>query len=377
MRVLFVDVLRLLALLQMVNGHTLDAVLAESARSGLAFERYSYARGLVSVAFLVVAGISFYLTTVARLARHRADPAAIRKRLVRGSQIVAMGYLLQVRPTSVYMDPLRVDAALRALFRCEVLQCIGLSLLALELLALLCREAWQLITASGALAVLVFMVAPWCELASTHGALSLANGLLGHGQGSQFPLFPWSGYVFAGVVVGAVALPASGATPSWRRITGLLAAACATAGAAWVLRGAGLPIPMPHPASVPWFVLQKLAVICVLLALLAWLTRSLHALPRPLGILGSETLALFVFHLNVIYGGQWALAYRFGRTLDWPEALAVALFNIALTAGFGLLYHTAKQHLRSARSWAHALRQRARYASLSASQADCTERSAT
>ena len=56
-RVLFVDVLRLLALLQMIDGHTLDAVLSESVRTGEGFETYRFVRGLVSVAFLVVAGI--------------------------------------------------------------------------------------------------------------------------------------------------------------------------------------------------------------------------------------------------------------------------------------------------------------------------------
>ena len=65
-RVLFVDVVRLCALLQMINGHTLDAVLALSERVGPGFERYRFARGLVSVAFLVVAGIAFFLTTLAR-----------------------------------------------------------------------------------------------------------------------------------------------------------------------------------------------------------------------------------------------------------------------------------------------------------------------
>ena len=110
MRVLFVDVLRLLALLQMVNGHTLDAVLALSARQGAGFERYTYARGLVSVAFLVVAGVSFHLTTVARFARHRADAAAIRRRFVRGAQLVVVGYLLQVRWSGVYFDAVRAPA---------------------------------------------------------------------------------------------------------------------------------------------------------------------------------------------------------------------------------------------------------------------------
>jgi len=345
MRVLFVDVLRLLALLQMVNGHTLDAVLTSSARTGVAFERYGYARGLVSVAFLVVAGISFHLTTVARLSRHRADPAAIRRRFVRAAQVVATGYLLQVRWSGGYADPVHADAALRSLFRCEVLQCIGLSLIALELLALVCKKPSQLVACSGVLAAVVFTLAPYAELASGRGPLSLVNGLLGHAQASQFPLFPWSGYVFAGVVLGALALPQSGQTPLPRRVGGLVAAAFLVGLSSW-----GMHTIMPfvvhvRASSTPWFVLEKLAVIALLLALLAVLTHRLRSLPAPLTVLGSETLVLFVFHLQVIYGGHWALSHRFGRTLSWPDALLVAAFNIALSAGFGLLYHALKRSL--------------------------------
>ena len=358
MRVLFVDVLRLLALLQMVNGHTLDAVLATSERTGSAFERYGYARGLVSVAFLVVAGISFHLTTVARLARHRADPAAIRRRFWRASQVVAVGYLLQVKWSGVYFDPLHADAAFRALFRCEVLQCIGLSLLALELLALVCTRPAQLVGAAGALALLVFMLAPFAELASARGPLSLANGLLGHAQASQFPLFPWSGYVFAGVVLGAIALPAAGHTPVRRRVAGLVASAAAIGAASWGMHLAWPFVLHVRASSTPWFVLEKLAVIAVLLSLLALLTYRLRTLPRVLTILGGETLALFVFHLQIIYGGHWALAHRFGRTLRWSDAIWVALFNIALSIAFGLAYHALKQRLLRPREWLEVLRRR-------------------
>jgi hypothetical protein len=53
-RVWFVDVVRLLASLQMVNGHTIDAVLLPSIEQGPIFDRYNWARGLVSVCFLMV-----------------------------------------------------------------------------------------------------------------------------------------------------------------------------------------------------------------------------------------------------------------------------------------------------------------------------------
>ena len=80
-RVHFVDVLRLIALAQMVNGHTLHAVLRPELRSGDFYSGYLWFRGLVSVAFMLVAGFAFHITTVARFEQHKADPAAMRRRL--------------------------------------------------------------------------------------------------------------------------------------------------------------------------------------------------------------------------------------------------------------------------------------------------------
>lgn len=366
MRVMFVDILRLLALLQMVNGHTLDAVLADSLRTGVAFERYGYLRGLVSVAFMVVAGISFQLTTLARLERHHADRRAVRRRFTRALQIVAVGYFLQAHAPSVYLDPTRGEAALRTLLRCEVLQCIGFGLLLLELLALACRSARAVVAACTVLSLASFALAPYGELASRIGPPSWWRALIGHGQGSQFPLLPWSGYVFAGVVIGALALPEAGKTTHRRRVLGLVGAALASALLSRVAYQVWPAVATVKASSIPWFVLEKLAAIGLVLAALAWLTRHVRALPSPLAALGSETLVLFVFHLELLYGGRWALAHRFGHSLDWPHALALAALNVGASALFGLAYHHAKALLRARR-----------YASLEASQRACTERSPT
>ena len=88
-RVWFVDVVRLLASLQMVNGHTLDAVMLPALKQGPFFDTYNWGRGLVSVGFLMVAGIAFHVSTLARFERHRANPVAIRARFRRALVVIA------------------------------------------------------------------------------------------------------------------------------------------------------------------------------------------------------------------------------------------------------------------------------------------------
>lgn len=340
-RVLFVDVLRLLALFQMINGHTLDAVLSESARTGEGFETYRFVRGLVSVAFLVVAGIGFHLTTLARFKQHRSDAGAVRRRLWRGAEIVLVGYFLQARWPSVYFDEALGERAMSALLRCEVLQCIGFSLLALELITLAARHARQVVWIAVALSLAMFAFAPFGELYSQGTGAGFVRGLLGHGQGSQFPLFPWAGYVLAGVALAHVALPQSGVTPLTRRVFGLMGLGVLTL-ALSSLSAHYLPVHGVRASSVPWFVLEKLAAVAFVLSLLALVTHKLRRLPHALQLLGGETLAIFVFHLQLIYGGSWALGRVFARTLPWSHALCASFANLVLSIAFAFAWRAFK-----------------------------------
>ena len=56
-RVLFIDLLRVLAAFQMLQGHTIAALLAGSYRHGLLYSLWYGARGLTSIAFLFASGL--------------------------------------------------------------------------------------------------------------------------------------------------------------------------------------------------------------------------------------------------------------------------------------------------------------------------------
>src|SRR5688572_31079092 len=64
-RLSFVDGLRLVAAVQMIQGHTLDALLAPELRQGPCFSAWTFARGLTSTTFLFTAGVSFALAHAA------------------------------------------------------------------------------------------------------------------------------------------------------------------------------------------------------------------------------------------------------------------------------------------------------------------------
>ncbi len=343
-RVWFVDIVRLLASLQMVNGHTLDAVLLPALKQGAFFDNYNWGRGLVSVCFLMVAGIAFHLSTLARFERHRANPAAIWRRFRRALLIIAAGYFLGFPWAANSPDPAQARLAWTYFFAVGILHSIGAALLLLEAITLLSRSARQVVVTAGVLTLAMFALAPLADVSLEPGRADPLLNWISHAGGSAFPLLPWAGNVFAGVVVGFVVLPQGGHTPLrlvWFRLAVLT-------GVTWTLGQVFHALPWTfvqastHPATRPALAVDNLAAVLLLTLVLSIVSAPLKTLPRRLRILSSETLSMYVFHLVVLFGGGIELARRIGPTLDVPAALVLALCMILLTSAFALAWHRFK-----------------------------------
>ncbi len=348
-RVLIVDLLRLVALFQMVNGHTLDAVLAASVREGPGFARYNFFRGLVSVSFMLASGVAFHLTTLSRLTGRA--PQGARKRIGRMVEIILLGYALRFPLGAWSDDPAVVEASWRRFAEIDVLQVIGVSLLVLEGLAHLLRDRRRVEIATFVLVGAVASVAPLMERTTTGLPWSFVTGWLGHGSGSVFPLFPWSAYVLAGAALAAVAFPDGGHTPARRIVVALGAATVATSALSFVLWRVPFSL-WAEPASyhsMPAFFVEKLAWVLGALALLAPVMARVRALPRPIAVLAQETLPVYVFHLLALFFPPMMLASRVGAGRTLGEAACASLGMIVLSAAFGLAWPRVREALGRAR----------------------------
>lgn len=349
-RVWFVDVVRLLASLQMVNGHTIDAVLLPSIEQGPIFDTYNWARGLVSVCFLMVAGMAFHLSSLARYEHHRRNPTAIRRRFRRALVVIAGGYFLGFPWAATSPDPAQAELAWIYFSSVGILHCIGAALIVLELLVLASRSAWQVVVATGVLAVVAFALAPAADGTLARGEWHPLLNWISHGGGSPFPLLPWSGNVFAGVVLGWIVLPQGGHTPHrviWSRLAALAGVvgllAFAAQASPWTFARA-----VTHPSARPAFVVSNLAAVLGLTLLLSIVTAPMRTMPRTLRILSGETLTIYMFHLVVLFGFNLQLARRIGATLTLPQALSLAAGMIVLTSAYTLAWHQFKARRRGA-----------------------------
>jgi Heparan-alpha-glucosaminide N-acetyltransferase, catalytic len=249
--------------------------------------------------------------------------------------VIAGGYFLGFPWAATSPDPAQADLAWRYFFSVGILHSIGAALIMLELLVLTSQSARQVVGATGVLAVLAFALAPAADGTLAGGGWHPLLNWISHGGGSPFPLLPWSGNVFAGVVVGWIVLPQGGHTPYrviWARLAALAVVVGAIAMAAqaspWTLVTA-----TTHPSARPAFVVSNLAAVLVL-------TLGLSIVTSP---------TIYMFHLIVLFGFNIQLARRIGETRTLPQALALAAGMIVLTSAYALTWHHVK-----ARRAAHA-----------------------
>ena len=322
-RVRVVDLLRLLAAFQMVQGHTIDAVLADEARAGAWFSAWSWARGLTSVAFLFVTGLSFHLASVANLERHLADPEAIGRRLRRGALLIAIGYALHLPLFAAEAD---AAALLRTAAVVDVLQTLGVSLWLLEGTLLLLRSARAAGLVWAASGIVLLALAPFAAGVSPEGPLLPLLNYVSPRAGSVFPLVPWMAHVLLGAALAPWLLAAS---PRARSARFALAAALLFALGA-IVTHAGWALPGLH--------VTRLGAVLAVGAVLSAFEQAAEGLPAWAWRLSGETLFIYALHIVLVYGSGPSLRSLVGHALPWLPALGVALGMVLLSAASALAY---------------------------------------
>ena len=187
----------------MLEGHFVRELLGSEWWSHGAFQLHEIFHGLTAPGFLFGAGFTFAIATQRKAHLLRDLGLPVVRRLWRAVSLVLIGYALHL-PYLSFTKTLTESSpgALAAFLRFDVLQLIGLSLVALRLLHLVFRqEGWFLgATTLTALAVVIGAPFVWTSESVGGGPLWLSSALVGE-SGSPFPIFPYAAFVFSGVVV--------------------------------------------------------------------------------------------------------------------------------------------------------------------------------
>lgn len=198
-RFLFLDILRGIAVIEMINGHSLDALLSLSQKSSLFYQIWMHVRGYTAPLFLFASGISFALSTIDRK-EYLIFSEKLYTRIKRLIFVIFLGYTLHLpyfslRKILLYSTPYDLNN----FFNVDILQCIGVSLLILQFFYFITkREKIFLITNF----LLIFIFSMLSFIIKRGFEVPLPLFFYKYFKNSNFPLTPFSIYLFSGVFLG-------------------------------------------------------------------------------------------------------------------------------------------------------------------------------
>jgi hypothetical protein len=254
--------------------------------------------------------------------------------------ILLIGYLMHI-PRFNY-DHLVSEAGPEAwerFYQVDVLHCIAVSLLLLQVLLLVLRSEKRLYRTVFALTVGVVILTPlmWTVNWWNYLPVPIASYLNGMYY-SLFPLFPWSAFLFAGALTGHYYIEArSGPEPG--REKSMMGKA---AGVGLGLMVFSFPL---HPVAEslypvydywhlsPSFVFLRLGLVLLLCGgMFLYEQRQGVRASSVVTLFGRESLIVYVTHLTLLYGdfsGE-SLAHRLGGSFGYGEATIATLVLLAL-----------------------------------------------
>ncbi len=348
-RIIFIDLIRALAVINMVQGHTVDVFLADEFRT---FDSFLYSiwlfnRGLTAPIFLFSAGTVFTYLLLSRREKFLENPR-VKKGIKRGFLLIGIGYLLRY-PTHTLFDFSNVSEwQWRIFFSVDVLHLIGFSLLLILLFTFLAEKTkMNYYAAFGGAALLNIILYPfvsqieWIEIFATPIAAYFYSG-----SGSQFPLFPWAAYVILGAVLGTYLSKNSMAFRSvkfslYLALFGYLSIIIAYTGN--MIENSLLETNYFSIRYVHIF-FERVGMVLFINAALSLIAIKVESIPQVVILIGRNTLLIYVVHLVILYGSAWnrGINFYFGKTFDPFITITSALFMIVIMIGLVKLLHYFK-----------------------------------
>jgi len=351
-RVIFVDLGRFVALVFMLYGHTVDALLDPMYQRGAWFEAWQFQRGLTSSLFLLLSGFAFSVATTRRWAEHlHVSPAALR-RVRRFGLFVLLGYALHMPVSRFAHLPSATPEQWRALLAVDVLQLIGVTYLLVQALVVVTRSPPRFLATSLALGLGFVVFTPAVRALDWTWLGAPLAAYVTPAAGSLFPLFPYAAYLLFGAALGQIyAGWGASRLGTFAVVALLLPGGLLVAGAQAVSAASGVG------ASIP--VLQvalRLGACLLLLAGIAWLSRRLERLPRGVSAMAQETLLVYFVHLCIVYGSIWNPGLRqwAGGAFGPSETAITVVVLLAAMAALGWIWHWAKHARPRLVPWARA-----------------------
>lgn len=337
-RIIFIDLMRAFAVIQMVQGHTIDVLLAPQYRISTdpTFFIWNFMRGMTAPIFMFSAGTVF--TYLFRLVE---EPFENNPRVTKGFKrfilLVGLGYLLRYPTYKIFDFSDVTQERLNIFFTVDVLHLIGFSILLIMICAYLAEklkinDMIIFITAS----LVFFLSTPFISRIDwlNYFPQPIA-GYLYDGTGSLFPLFPWAGFVISGGVLGSYLAkhPLIFKTNKFSLNLAVFGMAfMIIAGISFLFSEKILGVPVADSSNELETIVFRIGFVLVLNSIVSYLSQKIESIPKFIILIGRNTLLIYVVHLVILYGSAWnpGLILLFGGAFQVSYTIFSAILMLVL-----------------------------------------------
>lgn len=334
-RLAFVDLLRGLALLVMIEVHVFNSFLIPTIKEADWFLVLNFINGLIAPSFIFISGFAFVLASRKKLDDFRQYKYAFWKQIGRIGLIWLVGYSIHLPYFSLtrFMRD-STPEQMRAFYGVDVLQCIAAGLLILFIPRLLLKKDkhYEWFTLGGGILWIAVSTFLWGIDFRQYFHPFIA-GYFNPMHGSLFPLFPWVGFILAGAYICQLYLKYKDRSEEDKFFKLML-----KAGIAFIIIGYAVywemsPLHFEIPKPNPFFFILRLGYVLVFLSLAYYYSLKFNLEQNFVTDTGKESLLVYWLHLQVLYRHVvpgTSLTILVNRSFGVLESISATILLMAL-----------------------------------------------
>lgn len=328
----YLDILRGIAVLVMIEAHVIDSWTRVGDRRLHTFGYSLILGGFGAPLFLFLAGVAVALSAGSKARRSGDDHAAVRAVAKRGFEIFLLAFVFRFQAFVISRS------AARAMLRVDILNIMGPAIVATAWLWGAVRSTRARVAAFACATVALVFLTPFVRAAGWLAAVPdpLEAYLRPVAGLTNFAFFPWAAFVPAGALVG-VLIDHARTTMVERRVNlGLGLGGAVLAVAAYAL--SFLPAPLAPSefwtSSASFFFLRLGILTAIVPVAYAWEQRPTAGQHwSPLQLLGRSSLFIYWIHVEMVYGVISLPIHRSMTLLQaWMALFAFCVFMVACAA---------------------------------------------
>ena len=328
-RLLYLDWLRGIAAITMLQGHVFQSFLRNDLRSGGPYMMSQFAGGMPPAIFLFLLGVTFAFLMDSQERKGVSPGGRVVAAVRRSGYLFAAAFAFRLQLWAFSLDA----SEWRNVFRVDILNCMGLALLAMAVMAVFTTA--ERIRLCAVLGVAIAVASPLISNTDWSWAPPLLRNYIVPDH-DFFGFFPWASFVAFGMSGGSLLRRLKpediGPAMQWLAWGGV-----ALAFAAYAISAMSISIYSSSDfwLNSPALIFIKLGAVLMMIAFsYVWNLQAGAERWSWVRQFGVSSLLVYWVHIELVYG-RWLSVFRESLTVGETTAAAIAL--ILLMLGLSLL----------------------------------------